>query len=68
MFDTKADLIDTSSAANVNFPLPWPGPVPQLLDILAAKTNYHGLFEAWAAGEAELAKDSAAGSKSHALL
>ena len=52
MFDTKADLIYTSIAATVNFPLPWPRPVPQLLDILAAKTNYHGLFEASQAGDA----------------
>lgn len=52
VFDTKADLIYTSIAANVNFPLPWPAPVPQLPDILAAKTNYHGLFEAAQSGDA----------------
>jgi hypothetical protein len=50
-FDAKSDLIYVSLTGNVNFPLPWPAPVPQLPDILAAKTDYHAKFEAAQSGD-----------------
>ena len=52
LFDTKTDLIYVSLDGNINYPLPWPVYVPQLADILTAKSVYHTLFEAAQSGDA----------------
>jgi hypothetical protein len=52
-FNAKAGLICRSLTKNVNFPLPWPDPVPPLATVQAAFDTYSNLYDVAQGGEHE---------------